>query len=160
MEYVNDTIVVTHCKETHRPNFDDIIDRILELKRKYGYINNIIVDSANPEVITALKIQFNERYDEQYIKDKIFWCKQNNQHLENYMLIVPRSFSVEGKQMLQHLSSLLDQNLIAIPPRYEDLINGLRAATAVEWKYQKESSPYNDLVDALRLNVSYYKFGR
>jgi hypothetical protein len=62
--------------------------------------------------------------------------------------------------MLQYLSSLLDQRLIAIPSHLENLINGLRSSVATEWKLDKESTPFNDLVDSLRLNVSYYKFGK
>jgi hypothetical protein len=128
--------------------------------RKYRSVNNIIVDSANPEIITALKIQFREPHNEQYIRDKISWCRQNNQHLENYMMVVPRSFSVEGKQMLQHISSLLDQVLLAIPPQFENLISSLRSAVATEWKLDKTVTAYDDLLDALRLNVSYYKFDK
>jgi hypothetical protein len=66
----------------------------------------------------------------------------------------------EGRQMLQHLSSLLDQGLLAIPPQFENLINGLRSAVANEWRLDKTATAYDDLIDALRLNVSYYKFGK
>jgi hypothetical protein len=38
-----------------KANFSDAIDKILEIKRKYGRINNIIVDSANPEIIYKFK---------------------------------------------------------------------------------------------------------
>jgi hypothetical protein len=54
-----------------KANFSDAIDKILEIKRKYGRINNIIVDSANPEIITSLKIQFNEPYQDQDIRTKV-----------------------------------------------------------------------------------------
>jgi hypothetical protein len=69
-----------------KANFSDAIDKILEIKRKYGRINNIIVDSANPEMITSLKIQFNEPYQDQDIRTKVSWCKEHNQYLETLCL--------------------------------------------------------------------------
>lgn len=96
---------------------------IRNLKKKYGHISNVIVDSANPEIIQSLKREswINERYDEQYIHDKILWCKKNNSYLENHMIGVPKSFAAEGKQVLQHAAAILDSpsNLLVIPPRFE-----------------------------------------
>jgi hypothetical protein len=48
-----------------------MINRIWELKQKCGYISNIYVDAANPEVWESLKREFDERYDDQYMRDTI-----------------------------------------------------------------------------------------
>jgi hypothetical protein len=53
-----------------------MIDKVWELKRQLGNVTNIYVDSANPEIIQTLKRDFREPYEDQYIKDKIAWCKK------------------------------------------------------------------------------------
>jgi hypothetical protein len=37
--------------------------------QKCGHISNIYFDAANPEVVQALKRDFEERFDEQYIRE-------------------------------------------------------------------------------------------
>ena len=61
-------------------------------KSKCGYISNIYVDAANPEVWESLKREFEERYDQQYIRDKIAECKKYNLHIENRMILFPFPF--------------------------------------------------------------------
>lgn len=56
-------IVIIYAEEYERPNFSDIITEIWDLKRRCGNVTNIIVDSANPEIVQALKREFKERYD-------------------------------------------------------------------------------------------------
>jgi len=70
-QLVDGKIQVIHADEYDRPNFADMIDKIWTLKQKYGHVTNIYVDAANPEVWQALKREFSERYDEQYIRDQI-----------------------------------------------------------------------------------------
>ena len=54
-QYVNGKIQVIHAEEYERPNFTAMINMIWQLKQKCGYISNIYVDAANPEVWESLK---------------------------------------------------------------------------------------------------------
>jgi hypothetical protein len=83
-----------------------MINRIWEIKQKCGYISNIYVDAANPEIWESLKREFNEPHDNQYVKDQFNDCKKYNLHIEDRMIIVP--FSVEGAKMLQHAKWLME----------------------------------------------------
>ena len=79
------------------------------------------------------------------------------------MIIVPVPFSVEGGHMLQHAKWLLEEteddgsSLIAIHPTFEKLITSLRTAVANEYKLQKEETSYDDILDAFRLSLQFYK---
>jgi hypothetical protein len=94
-----------------------------------------------------------------YIHDKIAWAKKNNLDISSYMKVVPVSFAQEGPSMLVHCKSLLENedSLVAINSQYDKLITGLRGAVAVEYKLNKNETPYPDLVDAQRLAMKFFK---
>ena len=75
------------------------------------------------------------------------------------MIVVPVPFSTMGGQMLQHTKSLLEDpdNLIAIHKSFDKLLTGLRTAVATEYKLNKEETSYDDIVDAFRLSLQFYK---
>jgi hypothetical protein len=72
-------------------------------------------------------------------------------------------FSVEGAHMLQHAKYLMEEteedgsSLIAIDKRFDKLLTGLRTAVANEYKLDKEVTSFDDLVDAFRLSLTFYK---
>jgi hypothetical protein len=76
---------------------------------------------------------------------------------------VPVPFSVEGAHMLQHAKWLMEEteqdgsSLIAIDKRFDKLITGLRTAVANEYKLDKELTSFNDILDAFRLSLQFYK---
>lgn len=121
------------------------------------------VDAANPEVWQALKREFDENYDDHYVKDQIAECRKYNLHVEDRMFIVPTSFSIKGAEMLQHTKWLLEEteedgsSLIAIHPSFNKLLTALRTAVANEYKLDKEQTSYNDILDAFRLSLQFYK---
>jgi hypothetical protein len=162
-QYVDGKIQVIFAEEYERPNFAAMIDKIWQLKQQCGYISNIYVDAANPEVWASLKREFEERYDIQYIKDTMAECRKLNTHIEDRMIVVPVPFSVEGAKMLQHAKYLMEEteedgsSLIAIDKRFDKLITGLRTAVANEYKLDKEVTSYDDIVDAFRLSLVFYK---
>jgi hypothetical protein len=47
--------------------------------------------------------------------------------------------------------------LIAIHPSFEKLLTSLRTAVANEYKLDKEQTSYNDILDAFRLALQFYK---
>jgi hypothetical protein len=79
------------------------------------------------------------------------------------MFIVPVPFSIEGAKMLQHTKWLLEEteedssSLVAIHPSFEKLLTSLRTAVANEYKLDKEQTSYNDILDAFRLALTFYK---
>jgi hypothetical protein len=162
-QLVDGKIQVIHAEEYDRPNFTDMINVIWSLKQQYGHVTNIYVDAANPEVWQALKKEVGEPYNQQYIADQRIECRKYNLHLEDRMIIVPVPFSVEGGHMLQHAKWLLEEteddgsSLIAIHPSFEKLLNSLRTAVANEYKLDKEQTSYNDILDAFRLALQFYK---
>ena len=102
-------IHVMFADEFERPNFSEMINKIWQLKHKCGNIGNIYSDAANPEIIEALKREFGESTNWQYIHDQILECRKNNWDIEGRMLVVPTPFSVEGRKMLEHTKWLLDE---------------------------------------------------
>jgi hypothetical protein len=80
------------------------------------------------------------------------------------MFIVPVPFSVEGAKSLQHAKWLLDEreedgsSLIQIDrERFHKLVTALRTAVANEYKLDKEVSVFNDILDAFRMALTFYK---
>ena len=140
-----------------------MINVIWSLKQQYGHVTNIYVDAANPEVWQALKKEFGEPYNQQYINDQRIECRKYNFNLEDRMIIVPVPFQLEGGHMLQHTKWLLEEteedgsSLIAIHPSFEKLLTSLRTAVANEYKLQKEQTSFNDILDAFRLSLQFYK---
>ena len=86
---------------------------------------------ANPEVWQALKREFAENYNDQYVRDQIAECRKYNLHVEDSMFIVPTAFSIKGAEMLQHTKWLLEEtdedgsHLIAIHPSFNKLLTAL-----------------------------------
>jgi phage terminase large subunit len=93
-QYVNGKIQVIFAEEYERPNFQAMINRIWEIKQQCGYISNIYTDAANPEIWESLKREFDERYDNQYVRDQFAYCKKYNLHIEDRMTVIPVPLSV------------------------------------------------------------------
>jgi hypothetical protein len=66
---------VIFAEEYERPNFAAMINRTWETKQKCGYISNIYTDAANREIWESLKREFDERYDNQYVRDQFAYCR-------------------------------------------------------------------------------------
>jgi hypothetical protein len=80
------------------------------------------------------------------------------------MVVVPVPFSIEGAHMLQHAKWLLEEteedgsSLVAInKDTFHKLVTALRTAVANEYKLQKEETSYDDILDAFRLSLIFYK---
>jgi len=163
-QLVDGKIQVIAAEEYDRLDFTEMINEVWNLKQKCGQVTNIYADAANPEVWQALKKEFNEPFNEQYIKDKIAYAKKYNLHIEDQMFIVPVPFSIEGAKMLQHTKWLLEETdedgsgLVAMHrERFQKLVTALRTAVANEYEIDKEQTSYNDILDAFRLALTFYK---
>jgi hypothetical protein len=160
--FVNERIEVIEAEEFERPDFNDMINRVWQIKQKYKVEDNnltIYVDAANPEIWSSLKRMLNEPYSEQYVFEKLSYYKNNNINPANYMKVIPVPFSTNGARMLQHTKSLLEDqdNLIAIDKTFYKLLTALRTAVANEYKLDKEQTSYHDILDALRLSLQLYE---
>ena len=77
------------------------------------------------------------------------------------MRIVPVNFNKENKAMLEHCNMLpeKDGGKIAInPDRFDKLITALRTAVDNDGTLDKEATSYNDIFDAFRLALKFYRF--
>jgi hypothetical protein len=110
-----------------------------------------------------LKREFSENYNDQWVRDQIAECRKYNLHVEDRMFVVPVPFSVEGSRMLQHTKWLLEEkdedgsSLIAIHPTFDKLLTSLRTAVANEYRLDKTETSYDDILDAFRLSLIFYK---
>ncbi|MDQ3840532.1 MAG: hypothetical protein M3297_14840 [Thermoproteota archaeon] len=165
--FVNGKVQIVYSREFERPVFQDILDTIWQLKRKCGNnLKNIIMDAANTELYTALCNEFNQNPSLQYLKDKQNLCKTSRTSLERYLFVVLIPFNPQGRNMLNHTQRIISEKnedgtaLVGIHKQFEDLIISCRSAYAVEDKLDKERTVHADTFDALRLNLSYYRWSR
>ena len=162
--FVNERIEVVEAEEYERPDFNDMINRVWEIKQKHKVENSnltIWCDAANPEIWGSLKRMFNEPYAERYVFDKLIYYRKNNLNPAGPggMIVIPTPFSTHGAKMLQHTKSLLEDpdNLIAIDKQFDKLLTALRTSVANEYKLDKEATSFHDILDAFRLSLQLYQ---
>jgi hypothetical protein len=160
--FVNERIEVFEAEEYERPDFNDMINRVWEIKQQHKIDDNnltIYVDAANPEIWQSLKRMLKEDYSENYVFGKLAYYKKNNINPANYMKVIPTPFNTQGAKMLQHTKSLLEDkdNLVVIDKWFDNLLTALRTAVANEYKLDKEQTSYHDLLDAFRLSLQLYQ---
>lgn len=124
-----------------------------------GSINNVYVDMANTEFIEAIKQDFGDNTNWEYIHETLNKYRRSRSRIEDVMTVVPVSFREEGASMLVRVKNLLDHEdgLIAINPKYIQLVTALKGAVSVEYRLDKKESPMHDLTDAFRLAAKYFR---
>jgi len=131
---------------------DDLYIR--KFKKK---INNIFIDGANPSFIRALKIEIGENEEYEPLVER---ARKMKSDVSNYMQVIPVNFSSEHKAMLGNCKMLLEKDggYIAVNPRFDKLITSLRTAVGQnEGVLDKEATSYDDVFDAFRLALAFYK---
>jgi hypothetical protein len=155
-------IRILYAEELDHPSYEEAIDRIFQVRKRYGNIRNIGVDASQPELIVSLKKLIDERYQWSWIQDKVRYCKAHSIDLAQRMIVCPIVFNTESRSfMTSHSKRLLDdsRNLIAINPKFSKLITALRGAQFDETgKLDKDDSPHNDLLDCFQMICTYFKF--
>jgi hypothetical protein len=137
-----------------------MLQEIWNIRNMVGNVDNVYIDMANTEFIKDVKEDFGDNTNWQYIHDTLIkYRKMKTARIEDVMRVIPVSFSQDGASMLVHVKNLLDHedNLIAINPKYIQLITALKGAVSVEYKLDKSESPLNDLTDAFRLAARYFR---
>jgi hypothetical protein len=76
------------------------------------------------------------------------------------MNVVPVNFSTEHRSMLGNCKMLLEREggYIAINPKFDKLITSLRTAVENDGMLDKEATSYDDVFDAFRLALCFYRF--
>jgi hypothetical protein len=155
----NNQIQVLYADEFHRQEMPTMVRQTIQLMARYGECK-AHVDGSSPPVIKALKRELPERIDyEQHLKDlKDRGMKDDD--LIRHMRILPVGFGSEGREMLAHCNYLVGGKFVAIHPKFTKLITSMRTAVATEYKLDKELTAYDDLFDAFRLMLFYFRVPR
>jgi terminase large subunit-like protein len=157
-QWVDNHIEILYAEEYHRPDYNEMLSVVYRLMSKYN-IDKVHID-ANPSFIKSLKIQIGE--DPDY--DKVIARYRSEGLGDSWsqdMKIVPVNFNKERKAMLGHCKMILedDRGRIAInPDRFDKLITALRTAVDNDGNLDKESTSYNDIFDAFRLALKFYRY--
>jgi hypothetical protein len=122
-------------------------------------VDKIYIDGANPSFIKSLKIWIGE--EAEYYKVIARYRSEGLEDAIKDMKIVPVNYNKEHKAMLGHCKMILEQDpgKIAInPDRFDKLITALRTAVDNDGTLDKEATSYNDIFDAFRLALKFYRF--
>jgi hypothetical protein len=97
---------VVFADEYERPDFGDMIQRIITIRQNYG-VDILFVDAANPEIIRSFKRAFDEpvNYEDQLLRIEA----KKLGHPVFHMDVLPVSFNAEHKEMLSHTKLMLDR---------------------------------------------------
>jgi Terminase RNaseH-like domain len=158
-QWVDNHIQILHAEEYRRPDYNEMLSTAYAFMSKYD-VDKVYIDGANPSFIKSLKLQIGEDAD----YDKVIVRYRSEKLGDNWsqdMKIVPINFNREHKAMLGHCKTILEQDpgKIAInPDRFDKLITALRTAVDNDGTLDKESTSYNDIFDAFRLALKFYRF--
>ncbi|MFL6456436.1 MAG: hypothetical protein ACJ71G_05645 [Nitrososphaeraceae archaeon] len=157
--FADGIVQILYAEEYHRPDYNEMLSMVYGLMVKYN-VDKVYIDGANPSFIKSLKLQIGEDAD----YDKVI-ARYRSEGLGDDatkdMRIVPVNFSKEHKAMLGHCKMILEQDpgKIAInPDKFDKLITSLRTAVDNDGTLDKESTSYNDIFDAFRLALKFYRF--
>ncbi len=102
------------------------------------------VDGANRGAVNECKIKFGESINWEKVKDI---SPDDNR-------IIPVNFHTDHEQMLEHLYHMVVKHRLAIPRKYQKLVNSLRTAWAEGFDLDKDQTMDDDHLDAVRLLLS------
>jgi hypothetical protein len=144
---------ILHAKQFERADYNAMVEEAYYLMSKYN-VNLTYVDGANPEFIKSLKLMIGERAD---YKEQLDQLKTLGQKPSDIMKIIPVNFATENREMLQHSKNLLESHKLCIHPDFEELLNEIRSAIAIDGKLDK-SIYTHDLLDAFQLALKFYSY--
>jgi Terminase RNaseH-like domain len=157
-QWVDDHIEIMHAEEYHRPDYNEMLSTAYSLMSKYD-VDKVYIDGANPSFIKSLKLQIGEEAD--YDKVIARYRAEGLGDGTKDMKIVPVNFNTEHKAMLGHCKMIMehDGGRIAInSDRFDKLITALRTAVDNDGTLDKNSTSYNDIFDAFRLALKFYRY--
>lgn len=155
-------IQVIYAEEFERPDYNEMVDVVFQLLDQYDIVNRVYVDGSFPAFIRSLKrhlgsIEHPDDYN-QLIK-YMLQRSENRFTIEELfpkMKVIPVNFAKQHRDLLKHAQVLLEKDYLAINPKFDKLIIGLRTAVANEYTLDKEATSFDDLLDAFRMTLRYY----
>jgi len=153
-QYRNNKVEVFYAESFDKPQMNQIINHILQLKQKH-HITRVYVDGANPEVIRELKRRIGEPENilDYYTEEQIWQMRYGDN-----MQIIPVNFQKRHREMLQWTYTLMSKRLIKIHPSLQKLIVSLRTAVVIDdWKLDKQQTSHDDILDSFRLSLCNYE---
>ncbi|MDQ3968164.1 MAG: hypothetical protein M3275_07195 [Thermoproteota archaeon] len=157
-----DHVHIFAAEQYHRPDEDEMVERVLELWHGTNHSARIFVDAANQAWIRKMKSalkpygeQVDIEWQLQYLR-KHNLAGKNDINIPSYMICCPVPFNVHGPRLLQTAATYIQRHWVAIHPDFTELIEALQAARTKEnattdWTLDKSSSHSMDLTDAYRL---------
>ena len=155
----NGKLEVIYSEGFQRPLYNEMIALIRQLIQKY-HVCKVFLDGSNPSIVTELKHSYGSSEYQNYhlLEEKIIrgWetsdCRYNR--------IVPINFQTHHKEMLYNLMKIVQKRAIRIDnDRFQKLIIALRTAkNKGEYDLDKQSTSYDDLLDALMLSTLVISF--
>jgi hypothetical protein len=157
-QWEDNHVQILHAEEYHRPDYNEMLSLVYGLMSKYQ-VDSTYIDGANPSFIRSLKLQIGE--DPDY--DKVIARYKSEGWGDSWtkdMRVIPVNFNKDHKAMLGHCKMILEDEggRIAINPVFDKLITSLRTAVDADGTLDKESTSYNDIFDAFRLALKFYRF--
>ncbi len=158
-QWMDGVVQILHAEEYHRPDYNEMLSTVYGLMSKYQ-VDKVYIDGANPSFIKSLKLQIGEDAD----YDKViarFKSEGLGDNWSENMRIVPINFNKEHKAMLGHSKMIFesDDGRIAInSDKFDKLITALRTAVDNDGALDKEATSYNDIFDAFRLALKFYRY--
>jgi hypothetical protein len=158
-EYRDDLIRVLYAEEFGKATTEGMLEEIRKIRQRFMIFDEdnyrIYVDASNPAFIRSLKIDIGEYVDYEI---QLQQEKGDIHKLEYYMKVVPVSFNKYGRFMLGHMKDLVDREKIAINPNVaNNLLTQMKMANVINNDQLDKSIHSLDLVDALRLNLLFYR---
>jgi len=156
-------IRILKAEEITTPTYEQMLEKILRYyQQDYRNIMNIAVDATSrQEFAMSLKARLGEPSDWRHIHKKMTEYKARRWDLAKAMTVVPVLFNVETKGvMASHARQLLEdpRQLLAIDPRFNDLILFLRSAVFDDrGQLDKEMTPHNDIGDAFLMLMQFFR---
>ena len=153
----NERVEIIYAKEVATSSIIGMLGHVNELREGYYNTRGIYVDSANPEYVHELKALVGEDTNPNRWKEYLQKVqKSGRDNILDYMKVVPVSFGVQGKEILGRTQWFIENELVAIPPAFTDLLAQLRMATTDQNGNLDKTRHSMDLLDALRLALLYY----
>jgi hypothetical protein len=155
-QWVDGMIQILYADEFQRPDYNAMLDTVYHLMTKYN-VDLTYIDGANPSFIRSLKLQIGEKAD--YLEE-LDRARREGFKPHDIMKILPVNFNSEHKAMLGHCKMIFEKDggRIAINPKFDKLITALRTAVDNDGNLDKESTSYNDIFDAFRLALKFYRY--
>ena len=150
-QYRNNKVEVFFAESFDKPQMNEIIKHILQLKQKH-HITKVYVDGANPEVIREIKRRIGEFESYHYYTEEQLWLMRTGD------MQIPVSFQKRHREMLQWTYTLMSKRFIRIHPSLQKLIVSLRTAIVIDaWKLDKQQTSHDDILDSFRLSLCNYE---